>query len=211
MAHFLSPCKEQINFLRLWLDIFLSLGFLIFGAAPWLPPSGGSGPRLHASPENGYFCRGEFICASLWELPSFSLPRHLPKRNEMDGSRSEARRREAELILVDTCRTGDITPHLTIYFTKWPEYILCKAMYSPCAGRFVLLVHTVDCSLRVLSRFGGMLINYTSDKSDHIKQVSPQTRIRVKLMNQPKVRGTMSLFSLHCIPFCQKKKPQNIF
>lgn len=141
-----------------WYSIFLSLGFLIFGAAPWLAPGGGSGPRPHASPENGYFCRGKFICASLRELPSLSLPRHLPKRNEMDGSRSEARRREAELILVDTCRTGDITPHLTIYFVKWPEYILCKAMYRPCAGRFVLLVHTVDCSLHclcVLSWFGG--------------------------------------------------------
>lgn len=126
MAHFLSPCKEQINFLRPGLDIFLSLGFLIFGAAPWLAPGGGSGafgcmPRRRTVTSAA---AGLFV-PRLRELPSFSLPRHLPKRNEMDRSRSEARRREAELILVDTCCTGDITPHLTIYFCEmtWIHFV----------------------------------------------------------------------------------------
>lgn len=44
IAHFLSPYKEQINFRRLGRDIFLPLGFLVFGTAPWLPASGGPGP-----------------------------------------------------------------------------------------------------------------------------------------------------------------------
>lgn len=68
----------------------------------------------------------------------------------------------------------------------------------------MLLVHRVDCSLHVLSWFGEKLINYASDKSVHVKQVSPQTRFRVKLMSEPKVSGTITLFSLHFIPFCHQ-------
>lgn len=145
MAHFLSPCKEQINFLRLGLDIFLSLGFLIFGAAPWLAPSGGSGLRLHASPENSYFCRGEFICASLRELPSFSFPRHLPKRNEMTGGEAREGQRQNWFLLIHAARG---TLHLI-----WPSIsrndlnIFCVKQRT---GRFLSLRQTLNCSLPVL-------------------------------------------------------------
>lgn len=44
IAHFLSPCKEQINFPRLGRDIFLPLGFPVSGTAAWLAAGGGSGP-----------------------------------------------------------------------------------------------------------------------------------------------------------------------
>lgn len=44
IAHFLSPCKEQINFPRLGRDIFLPLGFPVSGTAAWLAAGGGSRP-----------------------------------------------------------------------------------------------------------------------------------------------------------------------
>lgn len=112
----------------------------------WLPAGG---------PGFGYMPRRRTVTSAAASLfvPHYENCRHLvspdtyPKRKRNDGRRSEGRT-EAELILVDTCCTGDITPHLTIYFTKWPEYILCKVTYR--SFFFWSLRQTLNCQMPFL-------------------------------------------------------------
>lgn len=65
IAHFLSPHKEQINFRRRRRDVFPDAGLSRVRRSAPTASQREARVCLHASPENSYFCRGEFICASL--------------------------------------------------------------------------------------------------------------------------------------------------
>lgn len=191
-----------------WYSIFLSLGFLIFGAAPWLAPGGGSG--LGRMPRR----RTVTSAAASLFVPRYENCRHLAfpdtSQNETKWTGAEARRggeRRNWFLLIHAARG---TLHLI-----WPS-ISRNDLNTFCVKQCTGLVRGALCCscTRWIARcvacvccpgLGEMLLNYASDKSVHVEQVSPQTRIRVKLMNEPEVRGAMTLFSLHFIPLCQEK------